>query len=300
MSGIFDAVRRSEQPNEGNASNRSSAGGNRGQEMLTSLGSQPESFDLVERVLCQPSPEEHVVTTGENHMVGAEKFRVLCHRLRQIRRQRALHSLLITSATPREGKTFVALNLAAILACGSSRVLLVDADMRHPGIHRTLRLPSLPGLADFLEGRIELPTAFRRVDPLGIYYLSSGSPSSNPVELLQKPKLREWMGQMVAVFDWVVLDSPPLDLFADARYLAIVADAVLLVVREGVTSREDAEQGLAALEGAFVPGVVFNASTSSDHERYYDSYYASVDSEPDRTASPLDQKRSSRKTSNDD
>jgi capsular exopolysaccharide synthesis family protein len=169
---------------------------------------------------------------------------------------------------PREGKTVVAINLAATLARSSSAVLLVDADLRHP------RLPVLgiapgPGLADFLAGQIELTQAIHRVESLGFYYLAAGFASANPSELIQKPALQEFISQAAAAFDWVIFDSPSVNLFADPRHLATLVDGVLLVVRENVTPKEAAEKSLAALDKAFIVGLVFNASTGSPYAHYH-------------------------------
>jgi Mrp family chromosome partitioning ATPase len=124
------------------------------------------------------------------------------------------------------------------------------------------------GLADYLAGGIELAQVIRRVDSLGFYYLAAGFASTSPSELLQKPALQEFVSQAAAVFDWVIFDSPSINLFADPRHLAMLVDGVLLVVRENVTARESVEKSLAALEKAFVVGMVFNASTDSPHAHY--------------------------------
>ena len=200
-----------------------------------------------------------------------ERFRVLCHRIQQIRQQRQLRHLLVTSAIPKEGKTMVAVNLASLLARSFPRVLLVDADMRNPGISPALGIPSLPGLAEFLEGEIDLSVAVRQVDPAGFYYVPSGRAERNPAELLQKPALQEFVDSVVSAFDWIIFDSPPLNLFADAQRLSQVCDAALLVFREGVTPREAPEQCMIALEGRFIAGIVLNASNDPG-ECYYTDY----------------------------
>ncbi len=271
MSRIFDALRRSEQTKTGKPASQPPGGGRR-QDLLRSQDWESVSFEPVKRVVCNALPEEHVLGVGQNQNPEQEKFRVLCHRLRQMREQKKLRKVLIASAIPKEGKTFVALNLTTTLARSSPRVLLVEADMRQPRINRALGLRPLSGLAEFLEDRIELTAACRRVDPLGFYLLPAGHPSTNPVELLQKPGLQELMARTMAAFDWIVFDSPPLTLFADAHYLATLVDAVLLVVREGSTPREAAKQGVVALQGAFVAGVVLNASTDLPSDHYYNGY----------------------------
>jgi capsular exopolysaccharide synthesis family protein len=181
-----------------------------------------------------------------------------------------LQTLLITSPVPREGKTVVAINLATTLARNSNAVLLVDADLRHPRLP-VLGIAPQRGLADYLAGRIELAGAIRQVDPPGFYYLAAGFASTNPSELLQKPALQEFISQAAATFDWVIFDSPSINLFADPRHLATLVDGVLLVVRENVTPKEAAEKSLVALDKAFLVGLVFNASSGSPHAHYFRS-----------------------------
>jgi protein-tyrosine kinase len=236
-------------------------------ELAARINLRLEIVAHAENVLGKPQTEERVLATGQFPASSQESFRVLCQRLMQVREQRRLQSVLVTSAVPREGKTVVAINLAATLARSSSTVLLVDADLRHP------RLPALgiaprPGLADYLAGRIELNQAIYRVDLPGFYYLAAGFASTNPSELIQKPALQEFISQAAAAFDWIIFDSPSINLFADSRHLATAVDGVLLVVRESVTPKAAAEKSLAALDKAFIVGLVFNASTGSPYADY--------------------------------
>jgi len=90
----------------------------------------------------------------------------------------------------------------------------------------------------------------------------------NPSELLQNPALQEFINRAAAAFDWVIFDSPSINLFADPRHLATLVDGVLLVIRENVTPKELAEKSLAALDKAFIVGLVFNASTGSPYAHY--------------------------------
>jgi capsular exopolysaccharide synthesis family protein len=174
---------------------------------------------------------------------------------------------------PKEGKTVVALNLAITFASTSPRVLVVDADLRGPGLGRLLGLSSLPGIAEVLEGQCRLSDAVRKVTPFGFHCLPAGTASANPVNLLQGARMRELLAQMAGSFDLVFFDSPPLNLFADAHCIASFADAVLLVVRSGWTQREGVQQAVATLEGAYLAGVVLNGASESTDHRYYYHYY---------------------------
>jgi capsular exopolysaccharide synthesis family protein len=230
-------------------------------------------FEDAAAVVCHVRPENRIVGCGENYEFGAEKFRFLRHRLTQLQRRRPISKLLVTSSIPKEGKTLVAINLAASLASRSQRVLLLDVDLRQPSIQSTLGLPPTAGLAEFLEGKAELGSIMRRVDPLGFFYLSAGKASVNPFELLEGSRIVELMALATTAFDWVVMDSPPLIPFADAHRLAVLADAVLLVARPGVTPRETLRQTLSTLESVQIAGVILNDSDDRMHDDYYYHYY---------------------------
>jgi capsular exopolysaccharide synthesis family protein len=264
---ILGALAQLESPQTGKIVGHAVERGEQWSDLAARINLLPELVEHAQQVACHPQAAERVLNFGGFPAMAQESFRVLCQRLVQVREQRRLKTVLVTSPVPREGKTVVAINLAATLARSSSAVLLVDADLRHPGLP-VLGIAPGRGLADYLAGRLELAQAIRRVDPLSFYYLGAGFASTNPSELLQKPALQEFISKAAAAFDWVIFDSPSINLFADPRHLAMLVDGVLLVVREGVTPKDAAEKSLAALEKAFVVGMVFNASTDSPHAHY--------------------------------
>ena len=273
MGRMLEALRRSEKKNATKPSLALHGKEQLGQQLSASLGKHPVGFENVESIAWRIDSEKRIVGWGESHAVGAEKFRVLRYRLQHLRMGRALCKVLVTSAIPREGKTFVATNLAFTLVRSSPRVLLIDADLRLSSVHQMLGLPPMAGLAELLDGRLEARAAIRRLDPSGVYYLPAGRSPANPVELLQSPRTEELLTQTSGAFDWIVVDAPPVNLFADARHLANLADAVVLVARVGVTPRESMQQVSAALDGAFIAGVVVNADVNPVQDRYYYSYY---------------------------
>ncbi len=265
--GFLGAFDQQDNPRTGEPFKQFVEPGEQWRDLAARISLRPEIIEHAEKVTCQPQTEERVLASGQFPAPAQESFRVLCQRLMQVREQRRLQTVLVTSAVPREGKTVVAINLAATLARSSSAVLLVDADLRHPRLP-VLGIAPKHGLADYLAGRIEFTRAIRRVDPLGFYYLASGFASTNPSELLQKPALQEFISQAAATFDWVIFDSPSINMLADPRHLATLVDGVVLVVRENVTPKEAAEKSLAALDKVFVVGLVFNASTGSPYAEY--------------------------------
>jgi capsular exopolysaccharide synthesis family protein len=268
MSRIFDALRRLEQMNNGvdvriphDAPAQSLA-------VLKSHSHELDSLEKVERVTCRLQPEGRVLGDGERDRAGLERFRLLRYRLYGLRQQKTVRSVLVASAISEEGKSMVAVNLAATLAQASDGVLLVDADMRKPTLHSILGQRPTAGLTDFLQGQVGLLTSCRRVDPMGFVFLSAGRSATNPVELLQGESMRGLMKMATTSFDWVVIDSPPVLPLADARFLATLCDAVIVVAREGHTRREELQGCLAALKGTHVAGIVLNASKSATENAY--------------------------------
>jgi capsular exopolysaccharide synthesis family protein len=269
----FGGFRFSLQREANNRSERESSEGISEIKATRSPEAPASGFENAATVLCRVRPENRILGCRHGYEFGAEKFRFLRHRLAQLRHRRPVSKILVTSSIPKEGKTFVAINLAVSLANSSRRVALFDADLRHPSIQSALGLPSMAGLAEFLEGKADLDSTMRLVDPLGFYYLPAGKASGNPFELLESPRMRELMARATVAFEWVVMDSPPLIPFADAHHLAVLADAVLLVARPLVTPRDTLRQVLSALESVQIAGVVLNASDDKTSDGYYYNYY---------------------------
>jgi protein-tyrosine kinase len=285
MSRIFDALRRSGGEQTPKTFSRAPGEDVSWRDLVESLEAKPANSENVGRVQCVFGPESRIVAHTYKQGAGAEKFRLLAHRLLQLRQRRPLSRLLVASSSPKDGKTVIAVNLAATFARTSARVALIDADMRQPGVGRALGIKAMPGLADYLEGEVELAEAFKIAEPLGLYYLPAGQSSGNPVDLLQSSRMDELMIYATETFDWVIFDSPPLNPFADAQHLASVTDGVLLVARAEKTPRQALKQSLAALDGAHLVGVVFNACGEARHDQYY-SYYRESPAGKDRVASP--------------
>lgn len=184
-------------------------------------------------------------------------------------------SVLITSAGLGEGRSLVAANLAVSLAQAGKRVLLVDADMRKPTIHRLFDLPQAPGLSDHLAGTARTSDAVHSASVEGLSVLSSGAQPPNPAELLGSPQFTSLLQTWQERFDWVVIDSPPVIAAADASVIAHATTGVLFVVGADMTSRHAARRAVDRLEGtqARFFGAVLNRADLEAHAYHYSQYH---------------------------
>jgi polysaccharide biosynthesis transport protein len=180
-------------------------------------------------------------------------------------------TILVTSSVPREGKSTVALYLAATMALGHSRVLLIDGDMRRSSLHKFFGYPSSPGLAEVLSQGIGPARAIRPTGMANLSLLAAGTPRHNPGEFAISPEWNRLLSELSPQFDYVLIDSPPLLAVDDAASLAPKVDGVLFIVRGSFTSARMAGRALDVLRqrGAHVLGLVFNRARSSTSEYHY-------------------------------
>lgn len=212
-----------------------------------------------------------LVCFTEPHSLAAEKFRFLGVRVRQLRQNRTLKKVLVTSTIPNEGKSLVAANLAGVLARRKERLLLIEGDMRRPTLGPQFGLGRLGGLADWLQNGQQTASNIYHLGP-DFWLMPAGDPPPNTLELMQSGRLSQLMEQLAPMFDWIIIDSPPLLPLADTTVWQRFADGTLLVVREGTTEKSPLEQGLDILKKADLIGVVLNASSNGKRHNYYQRY----------------------------
>ena len=184
--------------------------------------------------------------------------------------------ILVTSARAAEGKTVASLNLATTLAEAGSRVLLLDADLRHPRCHMALGIDNEGGLSSCLAGDVPLEAAIRALEVPNLFILPAGRPPANPAELVGSRRMRDILTELRAQFDFIVVDTPPVLPVTDAVVLAREADGVVLVVKGHDTPRELARRARdrLVLAGANFLGVmVNNVGLGWGDPYFYDSYY---------------------------
>jgi capsular exopolysaccharide synthesis family protein len=223
------------------------------------------------------TPQNHLVSLADGHSPAGEAFRLLSVRLRHLRRDRKLHKLLITSSIPQEGKSVVSANLTCALASTTrKRVLLVEGDVRRPSLSKVFGLKPHPGICEWLEGKRSLAASMYRLEPAGIWFFPAGMAPANPLELLEGGKLPVLMEQLAALFDWIIIDSPPILPLADTSVWTRLTDGILVVTRQGTTQKRHLQRGLEALESKKIIGAVLNSSKSSADNEYY-SYLRPTD-----------------------
>lgn len=187
--------------------------------------------------------------------------------------------VLVTSALPQEGKTTTSINTAIVMAQRGGRVLLIDADLRRPGVHKTLGITPRAGLSSLLTGSATIGEVIVRSPQLAnLHVLPAGPQAPHPAELLGSELLRQHLETWKQEYDHIIIDTPPVLSVTDAVLLSVQADAVLVVIRSGQTTKTALRRArdLLVQVGARVVGVVVNAVDLNSPEHYY--YYQYYDS----------------------
>lgn len=232
------------------------------------------SADLLERC-ARPrwnlDPGFCVFDGATSNNVGSERLRTLRTRLYEIASTRPLRRVLITSSLAGEGKTFVAANLAqSFLRQPDHRVLLIDADMRLPALQRALGAPSAPGLSDYLRGEADECMVIQNGLDGNLCFIPAGTKVANPSDLLLSDRMKKLLDFVTPIFDWVILDSPPIVPVSDASVLSRLCDGVLLVVQAGQTSHEIAEKACLEFPKKNLLGIVLNHANEIPADYDYD------------------------------
>src|SRR6267378_4257960 len=215
--------------------------------------------------------EPHLVAITQPRSSYCEQFRSLRTRILQAGEREQMRSFVITSAGMGEGKTLTALNLAWLLAqTDGVRALIIDSDLRQPCATDYLGIDAPRGLSEVLGGELSLQDAIVRLDPAGLYLLPGGKARDDVAELLSGPTYAGVISEARRMFDFIIIDAPPLGIFTDANVLINRADGALMVVRAGKTRYALVDKLLETLPRERMLGVVLNRS---DEELESNSYY---------------------------
>jgi receptor protein-tyrosine kinase len=235
-------------------------------------------FEQVEEVPFRPAAGSLLVDLNQPYEAPMEEFRTLRTRLNHLKSLQPLHSVVVTSPSAAEGKSVSAANIALVQShLAENNTLLADFDFRRPVIHNLFGIQRSPGVTDYLMGKVPLHQAMRRVAGTPLYIMPAGEAVINPLELLNRKEVRMLLDRLPSLFNWIILDSPPLLFAADANVLSTLCHGTLLVVRIDHTTVDSVARSMQSLCNNNVLGVVVNAARRGERYSNYTShqtYYA--------------------------
>jgi receptor protein-tyrosine kinase len=238
-------------------------------------------LDLVQEVPFRAATDSLLIDVSRPHEAPMEEFRTLRTRLNHLKTLQPIHSIVVTSASPAEGKSLSAANLALAEAhLAGNRTLLADFDFRRPIVHTLFGIDRSPGITDYLLGKVPLHQAMRKIAGTNLYIMPAGEAVINPLELLNLPEVKTMMDRLPELFNWIILDSPPLLFAADASLLGTLCHGTLLVVRIGHTTIDSVTRAMQSLCNNNVLGILVNAARRGElysKYTYYHSYYTAKD-----------------------
>ena len=252
--------------------------------MSSALAEAPPVSRVEPPVTFQPAPtaalrrvegtlDRRLVAATAPHSVAAEQYRALRTRVTRADNNRAVRAIIVTSPNKGDGKSLSAANLALTMAQElHQRVLLVDADLRRPSVHRLFGIAETPGLTDVLMGGVALDDALVTLADHRLALLPAGLIPSNPAELLGSAAMRRVLDTLRTRFDRIIIDMPPVAPLADVAVASSLADGLLMIVRAGVTPKPAIERALSGLDTSKVLGLVLNDAGTSAAGYGYGGY----------------------------
>jgi exopolysaccharide/PEP-CTERM locus tyrosine autokinase len=206
-----------------------------------------------------------------------EIFKVLRSRiLHPHNTDRPIKSVMVTSAVPKEGKSFITANLGISLAQGMDQhSLLVDCDLRRPSLAKLFGISGSSGLVDYLRDNSPLPQLINKTAVNKLSIIASGRPPLNPAELLSSAKMKELAKELSKRYDdrIIIFDTPPIMVAAESSVLASHVDGVILVVREGVSKKNEIQKTIDSIGKNKILGMVYNAQTINMIDKTYSKRY---------------------------
>jgi capsular exopolysaccharide synthesis family protein len=226
------------------------------------------AFDLID-----PSYARKVVIDDAIVPASREQYRRLAAALHQSQAEHGTRVIMVASAVVGEGKTLTASNLALTLSESYHRsVLLIDADLRRPSVHKVFRTQGSPGLTEGLTAPVDQKLPLHQITPR-LTILPAGQPNADPMAGLTSSRMRRLIDEARQAFDWVVIDTPPVGLLTDASLLAAMVDGTLLVVHAGSTPYELVKRAVDTIGPERILGTVLNRAAQPVHEKgYYGAY----------------------------
>ena len=278
MSRVHDALRRAEQSGLLTSPAARQGGPRTGAALIDNGPNLAGLLEQVEEIPFRVATDSLLIDATRPHEPPMEEFRTLRTRLNHLKSLQPIHTVVVTSPSPAEGKSLTAANLALAEAnLADNTTLLADFDFRRPIVHTMFGIDRSPGITDYLLGRVPLHQAMKKVAGTNLYILTAGEAVINPLELLNLREVKMLLDRLPALFNWVVLDSPPLLFAADANLLSTLCHGTLLVVRIGHTTIDSVTRAMQSLCNNNVLGIVVNGARRGElysKYTYYHSYYS--------------------------
>ena len=221
--------------------------------------------------------DSRLVTLKEPTSLAAEQYRILCTRISQLRQDKRSYTLAVTSSLKSEGKTFTSLNLAISIARDfDEKVLLIEGDLKNPGLYEYLKHPPGFGLTDVLEGKIDIDSCAVQMFDGQLSVLFAGKTAGNPSKLLSSIKMQEIMTTAREHYKYIIIDTPPIMPMADINIYSTLVDGILLVIKAGKTPRSLVKRAISTLAADNkIVGAVLNGVEPIHSKYYYGSGYDS-------------------------
>lgn len=219
------------------------------------------AFHIKESIIDPVLVDRHIVCITDPYSPASEQYRKLRARILARTKQDFQNTIMVTSADVGEGKSITSINFAVALAREIDHtVLLVDADMRKPSIHKYLGIKTDRGLSDYLSGQVELSDVLINTGLGRLVLLPAGNACSNPAELLSSNRMKELVKEMKHRYAdrYIVIDTPPVLVSADAISMSNHVDGVIFVVQAAKTSEKTVKKAINLLKGAIMLGIVYN------------------------------------------
>jgi len=237
-------------------------------------------FPIKDSIVDLARVDRHIVCLTEPLSAPSEQYRKLRARILTATKSDFQNTIMVSSAEIGEGKTTTSINFAIALAQGfDNTVLLVDADLRKPSIHKYLGIQTVLGLSDYLSGMVELSDVLIQTGIGKLVLLPAGTPYSNPDELLSSNRMKELVQELKHRYSdrYIIFDTSPLLVSADAISVSNLVDGVLLVIQAARTSENTVRKAISHLKNAPILGVVYNNVPDYMNKlQPYDDYYNSA------------------------
>lgn len=218
----------------------------------------------------QKNAREDFIIRPNSNFATVESYKTIRTNLKFSLNKEGCRKIAITSALPRDGKSMVSVNLAVSLAQTNERVLIIDGDLRKARIHKFFGIKNIPGLTNLLGGFSELSEVIKPTDFKNLFVIPCGVVPPNPAELLASDSMKSLISQLEKEFDYILIDTPPVNVVSDALTLTPVVDGFVIVTKQKVNTHPELQRVISSLEfvGAKIIGFILNGVDLREKGKY--------------------------------